>query len=52
MQNNLALPDNTEKMMKFDNSGWNETMKYNTYTYLHKYIYIKHCNDSLATLTT
>lgn len=37
LQNNLGLPDNTEKMMKFDNGGSNETM--NGQTYLNKYIY-------------
>lgn len=42
MQNNLALPGNTEKMMKFDNTGGNETMKYSTDTHLHKYFYGKH----------
>ena len=42
MQNNLTVPDNAEKMMKFDNTGWNERITYNTDTRLHKYIYIKH----------
>lgn len=37
LQINLGLPDNTEKMMKFDNGGCNE--KVNRQTYLCKYIY-------------
>lgn len=41
-KNNVALPDNTEKMMKFDNTGWNEKMKNNTDTHLRKCIYMKH----------